>query len=155
MQTGSETLNSEPESMVASPDDDSASAELPGEPAQSLQAPVEDSASRKRVAVLVLATGQVEAATADALTELAIGVVAQRGGIAIVGKEEFQALLGQSEEGSIECVSSSACLGRIGVELGVDELIAGTLGRREQVWIFNLNRIDIRSGVLAGRAFKK
>lgn len=102
-----------------------------------------------------MATGEVEPEIADSLTELAIGEVAGRGRVRIIGKEEFQAQLGQGEARSIECVSSAACLGRVGVELGVDEVIAGTIARREQTWIFNLNRIDIRSGQLAGRAFRE
>ena len=108
-----------------------------------------------RVAVLLLAAGGVEPATADSLTELAIGLVAARGGVTIVGKEELQAQLGQGEARSIECVSSTACLGRVGVELGVDEVIAGTIGRRSGRWVFNINRIDITSGALAGRAFRE
>lgn len=117
--------------------------------------PPRDSTGRTRIGVLVLAVSGVDQDTADALTELAISAVARRGRVDIVGKEELQARLGQTEGGSIECVSSSACLGRIGVELGVDELIAGTVGRRGTTWVFNLNRFDIRSGELAGRVFQE
>ena len=108
-----------------------------------------------RVAVAVLAVEGVEPATADSLTELVIGAVAARGNTTLVGKEELQAQLGQSETGSIDCVGSAACLGRIGVQLRVDELIAGTIGRNESSWTFNLNRIDIRSGEVIGRAFRE
>jgi hypothetical protein len=125
-----------------------------GEAGEALERPRREGDS-KRVAVLVLATSGVDSETADALTELAIGVIALRGGTTIVGKEEFQALLGQGEARSIECVSSTACLGRIGVELDVDELVAGTVGRRDTQWIFNVNRIDIRTGELAGRVFRE
>ncbi|MEM9192545.1 MAG: PEGA domain-containing protein [Myxococcota bacterium] len=125
------------------------------EAAEALEAPREDSAQQVRVAVLVLAVGNVDHLTADALTEVAIAAVARRGGVSIVGKEEFQALLNQGEARSIECVSSTACLGRIGVELGVDELVAGTVGRRGASWVFNLNRIDIRSGQVAARSFRE
>jgi hypothetical protein len=107
----------------------------------------------RRIAVLVLATASVEAETADALSELVIGAVAARGGVTIVGKEEFLAQLGQDESQATECVSSTACLGRVGVELRVDEVVAGTVGRRGNAWIFNINRMDIASGDLAGRAF--
>ena len=68
---------------------------------------------------------------ADALTELMIGEIAVRGGVSIVGKEEFQAQLGQTEARSLECIGSAACLGRVGVELQVDEVVAGTVGRTE------------------------
>jgi hypothetical protein len=52
----------------------------------------------RRVAVLILAAGGVDADSADALTELAIGSVASRGGIRIVGKEELQAQLDRVRE---------------------------------------------------------
>jgi hypothetical protein len=41
------------------------------------------------------------------------------------------------------------------VELGVDELVAGTVGRRGTLWVFNINRIEIRTGDLAGRVFRQ
>jgi hypothetical protein len=128
----------------------------PGEGGSELERPpTESGAEDRRIAVLVLAASGVDPETADALTELAIGVIAARGGVSIVGKEEFQARLGQGEARSIECVSSTACLGRVGVELGVDELIAGTVGRRGSLWVFNVNRIAIRTGELAGRVFRE
>lgn len=128
-----------------------APAPSPSPPGDGLDAPTTD--EPRRVVVLVLAAPGVDAELADALTEVVIGAVAARGGISIVGKEEFQAQLGQGEERSLECVSSTACVGRVGVQLDVDEVIAGTLNRRGAVWLFNLNRIDIRTGALVGRAF--
>jgi hypothetical protein len=108
-----------------------------------------------RVVVLLLATGNVAESAADDLSEVLIGAVAERGGVAIVGKEEFQARLGGGERGSLECVSSAACLGRIGVELSVDQVISGTIGQRDGTWAFNLNRVDVRSGDLLGRVFRE
>ena len=117
------------------------------------QADVEE--ANRRVAVLMLATPGVEPELADALTELMIGEIAVRGGVSIVGKEEFQAQLGQTEARSLECIGSAACLGRVGVELQVDEVVAGTVGRTESGWVYNLNRIDIATGELVGRAFER
>ena len=107
-----------------------------------------------RVAVLMLAVDGQDAETADGLTEVLIGAVAARGdGVEIIGKEEFQSQLNQGEQRSLECVSNTACLGRVGVQLRVDEVIAGTLRRSDETWAFNLNRIRIDSGEVAGRAF--
>jgi hypothetical protein len=144
-----EDLPSEPEEPA--PQVEPTPEHTPGEE----EPPPRDPTGRTRIGVLVLAVSGVDQDTADALTELAISAVARRGRVDIVGKEELQARLGQTEGGSIECVSSGACLGRIGVELGVDELIAGTVGRRGTTWVFNLNRFDIRSGELAGRVFQE
>jgi hypothetical protein len=103
----------------------------------------------------MLATPGIDAELADALTELLIGQLAGRGGLSIVGKEEFQAQLGQTEARSLECIGSAACLGRVGVELQVDQVIAGTVGQMRDGWVYNLNRIDIESGELVGRAFER
>ncbi len=126
---------------------DTAAAPAPPEPAPA-SAPAATSSATTRIVVLLLATGEVDASAADDLSEVIIGAVAERGGVTIVGKEEFQARLGGGERGSLECVSSAACLGRIGVELGVDQIISGTIGRREGTWVFNLNRVNVRTGEL-------
>jgi hypothetical protein len=145
---------------VAFAQDDSADA-VPeegddGDSGEALERPPADgNEGRRRVAVVILASSGVDPETADALTELAIGGVATRGRVSIVGKEEFQAQLGQGEARSAECVTSTTCLGRVGVQLGVDELIAGTVARRGDRWVFNLNRIVIRTGELAGRIFRE
>lgn len=123
-------------------------------------APLVEPSEIPRIAVLMLPTGQVDPAMTDALTELLISQVAARDeDVRIVGKEEFQANLGQGDAGSVECVESVACLGRVGVQLGVAEVIAGTIARRDAadgaVWAFNLNRFDVRSGALLGRVFRE
>jgi len=130
-------------------------AEEDGDSGEALERPPGGEPRTRRVAVVILASSGVDPETADALTELAIGAVATRGRVSIVGKEEFQAQLGQGEARSAECVTNTACLGRVGVQLGVDEMVAGTIARRGDRWVFNLNRIDIRSGELAGRIFRE
>ncbi len=129
----------------------------PAQSGSSLDAPGQGAAvvPATRVVVLLLATGEVEASSADDLSEVIIGAVAERGGVTIVGKEEFQARLGGGERGSLECVSSAACLGRVGVELSVDQVISGTIGQRDGTWVFNLNRVDVRTGELLGRVFRE
>jgi hypothetical protein len=107
------------------------------------------------IAVLLLPSGDVDAATADALGELLIAAVAGRGGAHIIGKEEFQAQLGQGDATTAECIESITCLGRVGVALGVREVIAGTLGRHGDSWAFSLNRIDLRTGAVLGRVFRE
>lgn len=107
------------------------------------------------IAVLLLPSGDVDASVADALTELLIAAVAQRGGATIVGKEEFQAQLGQGDASTAECLESITCLGRVGVALGVREVIAGTIGHHGTTWAFALNRIDLRTGAAEGRVFRE
>lgn len=110
---------------------------------------------RDPIAVLLLPSGDLDPATTDALGELLIAAVAGRGGARIVGKEEFQAELGQGDATTAECIESIPCLGRVGVALGVREVIAGTLGREGDTWAFSLNRIDLRTGAVVGRVFRE
>jgi hypothetical protein len=112
--------------------------------------------ARPRVAVLLLAMGEEsDPEVIEALNELLIGTIAARGGVTILGKEEFQAQLGQGDAGTLECVESMPCLGRVGVQLGVSEVVVGTLATRDGTWIFNLNRVDVRSGTIVGRVFRE
>lgn len=108
---------------------------------------------RRRVAALILTTGDLDPTMAGGLSEVLIGALAARGGVTIVGLEEFQAQLGQGDAGTLECISSMACLGRVGVQLDVVEVVAGTLAQRDARWVFNLNRVDIREGEIVGRVF--
>lgn len=117
-----------------------------------------------RIAVLLLpAGGDVDPAMVDALNELLIAGVAARGeGVQIVGKEELQVQLGQGDVESARCIESDACLGRVGVELGVREIIAGTIATRGatdaeggQIWAFDLHRVDVRDGEPLGRVFRE
>ncbi len=138
------------------------------EPVPPVEAPPEEAAERApmaassaQIAVLMLPTGDVDPAMADALTELMIATVAGRErGIRIVGKEEFQSQLGRGDADTVDCIETAACLGRVGVQLGVTEVIAGTIARRvgpegELVWAFNLNRLEVRTGELLGRVFRE
>jgi len=137
---------------------DPASASGPAESDAQEPDPVAGSADvseRTRVAVLILATGELDPAMAEGLSEVLIGALAARGGLTIVGQEEFQAQLGQGDERTLACVSSMACLGRVGVQLDVVEVIAGTLAQREERWVFNLNRVDVREGEIVGRVFRE
>lgn len=121
--------------------------------------PAPEAAARdyeRRVLVVVLPVDPANAATADALTELLIGTVASSDrATSILGKEEFQAQLGQNDEATLECIGSSTCLGRVGVQLGVAEILAATVARRDGRWVFDLHRIDTRSGESVSNAFRE
>lgn len=144
-----------PQPARAQPAAEDVPSEAPSTEAEALPSAEVEEPERTRVAVLILTTGALDPAMADGLTELLIGAVAARGGVIIVGKEEFQARLGQGDDGTLECVSSMACMGRVGVELDVVEVIAGTLAQRDERWVFNLNRVDVRTGEMVGRVFRE
>jgi hypothetical protein len=113
-----------------------------------------------RVGVVLLPRGEASPDMADSLTELLIAQIASRGAAQIVGKEEFQAALGRDDAGTLACIESDACLGRMGRELGVDELVAGTVHLERAAagaerFRFELYRLDVDSGSALGRVARE
>ena len=122
---------------------------------------VEGTVDRRRVGVVLLPRGEASADMTDSLTELLIAAVAARGATEIVGKEEFQAALGRDDAGTLACIESDACLGRMGRELHVRELIAGTLhyeaatAQTPERFRFELYRLDVESGNARGHVARE
>ncbi len=117
--------------------------------------------SSQRVAVVLLPRGEASSDMTDSLTELLIAAIAARGATEIVGKEEFQAALGRDDVGTLACIESDACLGRMGRELRVVELVAGTLHRdpatpeHAERFRFELYRLDVENGAVRGRVARE
>lgn len=115
----------------------------------------------QRVGVVLLPRGSASSDMTDSLTELLIAAVAARGATQIVGKEEFQAALGRDDAGTLACIESDACLGRMGRELGVSQLIAGTLrldpatDAHPERFRFELYRLDVESGTARGHVARE
>ena len=133
-------------------------------PVRAQEAPVAGTdvpSSIPRVAVVLLPRGAASSDMTDSLTELLISAIAGRGPTEIVGKEEFQAALGRDDAGTLACIESDACLGRMGRELRVRELVAGTLHRdaptadQPERFRFELYRLDVESGSARGRVARE
>jgi hypothetical protein len=110
--------------------------------------------SRPKMAALILKTGSVDEELADNLTEVLISRLARRGDHDIAGKEELKTKLGVDDRAAADCMSNPGCLGRVGTELGVTEMVVGTLGKRGDDYVYNLNLIDIESGKVENRVFE-
>src|SRR6185436_3240803 len=100
-------------------------------------------AKKPKLAALILKTGSVDEELADNLSEVLIARLARRGDHEIAGKEELKTKLGVDERSAAACLDNPGCLGRVGTELGVTEMLVGTLGRRGDDYLYNLNLIDI------------
>lgn len=110
--------------------------------------------SKPKLAALILKTGNVDEELADNLTEVLISRIARRGDHEIAGKEELKAKLGVDDRAAAECMQNVGCLGRVGTELGVTEMVVGTLGKRGDDYLYNLNLVDIASGQVVNRVFE-
>lgn len=119
---------------------------VPPEPSPAVAAP-----AARRIAVIVMSGGGVEPEMAADLTEVLIAAVAAAPGREVIGKEEFQARLGQDETQSRQCIESPICLANVGTELSVDEIIAGTVGARDGGFTVRLIRQEIATGEVRGR----
>lgn len=146
----------------ASPPGDPSDPSPPGDPGEPREASgtddpsTESSApSRPRVGVMVLAVSPDDAALAEGLGEVLLAAIAGRDALRLVGKEEIQAALGHDDAASLGCLAAPACLGQLGVQLGLGELVAVTLGRREGGFAFDLGRFDPRTGVRLAHVFRE
>jgi PEGA domain len=110
--------------------------------------------ARPKLAALILKTGNVDEELADNLTEVLISRLARRGDHEIAGKEELKTKLGVDERAAVDCMSNPSCLGRVGTELGVTRMVVGTLGKRGDDYLYNLNLIDITTGKVENRVFQ-
>lgn len=110
--------------------------------------------SRPKLAALILKTGSVDEELADNLTEVLISRLARRGDHEIAGKEELKTKLGVDDRAAADCMSNPGCLGRVGTELGVTRMVVGTLGKRGDDYVYNLNLIDIETGRVENRVFE-
>ncbi|MCU1277455.1 MAG: hypothetical protein JWM53_1001, partial [bacterium] len=96
----------------------------------------------------------VDEELADNLTEVLISRLARRGDHDISGKEELKSKLGVDDRAAADCMSNPGCLGRVGTELGVTRMVVGTLGKRGDDYVYNLNLIDIETGRVDNRVFE-
>jgi PEGA domain len=110
--------------------------------------------AKPKLAALILKTGSVDEELADNLTEVLISRLARRGDHEIAGKEELKTKLGIDDRAAAECMQNLGCLGRVGTELGVTRMVVGTLGKRGDDYLYNLNLIDISSGQVENRVFE-
>src|SRR5437870_9293872 len=111
-------------------------------------------AKKPKLAALILKTGTVDEELADNLTEVLISRLARRGDHEIAGKEELKTKLGVDDRAANECINNLGCMGRVGTELGVTLVVVGTLGRRGDDYLYNLNLIDITTGKVENRVFE-
>jgi hypothetical protein len=115
---------------------------------------VAGAAGKPKMAALILKSGNVDEDLADNLTEVLIARLARRGDHEIAGKEEFKNKLGVDDRAAADCMQNLGCLGRAGIELGVTRMVVGTLGRRGEDFLYNLNLIDIGTGKVENRVFE-
>ena len=103
---------------------------------------------------MVLKAGDAPQALADNLTEILIAAVSQLDRFEIVGKEEFQTIVGvTSEKRALNCLHDTTCLSKVGMELGLAEIVVGIVSRRGEQHMLVLDRVDVRRGEAVGHVY--
>ncbi len=125
------------------------------EPLPESETPSQPEPARTLVAVLFLATGEVDEGLAENLTEVLVASIASAGRFTIVGREQFGTAMGVGgEEETLRCAEDPVCLGRIGTLIGAEEVVLGALGERAGRYLVNLSRFDVRRARLVHRVFR-
>lgn len=108
-----------------------------------------------RIAVLLLAAGDAPADLSANLTEVLVAVIASQEQARIIGSEEFLTMLAREGNEALSCLESIPCLGRVAVQLNVQQVIAGSVGLRPGGYAFHLTRTDVTTGRVEGRVFRE
>ena len=110
----------------------------------------------ERLAVLVLPDPGTPAVLADNLTEVALSRLAERRRGPVVGTAELRRRLSgiAGDRRANECVEDIACLGRVGVALGVRRVISGTVRQEDRQYMLNLVLTDIQTAKVEARFFR-
>jgi len=101
------------------------------------------------------ATRQVEAGTAEVLTELLLEALLTRHGLRALGPSDLNEMLSHEQQKQLIGCSDDSCMAQIGGALGARHLIAGQVGKLGKLHILTLKLIDTREAKVANRASLK
>lgn len=101
------------------------------------------------------ATQQVEAGTAEVLTELLLEALLSRHGLRALGPSDLTEMLSHEQQKQLIGCSDDSCMAQIGGALGARHLIAGQVGKLGSLHILTLKLIDTKEAKVANRASLK
>lgn len=112
-------------------------------------------AAPTKVAVLDVATSNVDPALVRTLSEVLTAEVQQSGAFAdvISGRDVVEMLQFEQEKQMLGC-EDDKCFAEIGGALGVDKLVISHVGRVDETYVVNLKLVDIREVKTERRAYR-
>jgi hypothetical protein len=112
---------------------------------------VEPEPAPLRVAVYELALqGGVDRRPGSLVTEALLAELRKHERLAVLGMSEVQAMLShEANRQLVGCQSDESCMAEIAGALGVDALVAGSLGRVGDTHLINAKRIEVRKARVA------
>lgn len=110
----------------------------------------------RKVAVFDLeATAAPPELAAAASLILPTEVRARDPGAQVISSADLHAMLGlEREKKMLGCEESASCMAEIGGAMGVDELVAGRLGKVGQTWVLELHRTDVHRARVVSSAVR-
>ena len=105
-----------------------------------------------KLAVLDLGAHGVAAGLGENLTQLLSLELKRFEGLGVVSRDEIQAMLRfEADKQTLTCSDDVSCLIEIGGALGVDYLVAGSVGRLGEAWVLVLKLMDIAKATVVSR----
>jgi len=105
-----------------------------------------------QVAVIDMAAHDVSEGLAQSLTQLLSLEFKKFEGLGVISRDEIRTLLRfEADRQMLQCTDDTACLVEIGGALGVDYLVAGSVGRLGEAFVLNLKLMDIGRAVVVSR----
>jgi hypothetical protein len=113
-------------------------------------------AGAETIGVIIVPTKGTDQLLADNLTEVALARIAETPGRTLAGTLELRRRLGdEAGDDVIACLEQAACLGRVGVTLGVTRLVTGAVRDQEGRFFLTLTLTDIAAGRAPVRFFRQ
>lgn len=105
-----------------------------------------------KVAVLELGAHDVTEGLGRNLTQLLSLELKRLDGVGVISRDEVQTMLRfETEKQALRCDDDLSCLMEIGGALGVDYLVAGSIGRLDDTFVLSLKLLDIAEAKAAHR----
>jgi hypothetical protein len=112
-------------------------------------------AQAERMGVLILPADDTDAGLAENLTEILIARIAEARGSEIVTAAALRRRVGLETHARAQaCFEDIACMGRVGVSLGVRRVITGTVRSQQKQFLLSLTLTDIETGRVDARFFR-
>ncbi len=118
-----------------------------------LASPAAAAPKRVKLATMDLKAQGIEAAAAQTLTDLLTGKLRDLGLFEVTSSEDIRNMLAfQADKRMVGCESDVKCLVEIGGALGVEYLVAGTVGKLGGTYLLSLRLIHIERAKVEGSA---
>jgi hypothetical protein len=108
------------------------------------------------IGMIIIPTVEKDAALADNLTEVAMARIAETPGRTLAGAIELRRRADVEGGRNVSaCLEQPACLGRVGVSLGVSRLVTGAVRSDDHRFFLSLNLTDLSTSRVQARFFRQ